>query len=125
MGQKQDNEEEKEMEQKEEKERKKREEIERKKKEQRKDGDLDALSDDDRFDEEEYLKNIEYEQHERKKKEKQKKKKKNNKKHTDYSRKIFVSKRDPAKFDAATLGKVFGDDLTKKEVEDILNIAKK
>merc|ERR1712130_919396 len=52
--QKQDNEEEKEMEQKEEKERKKREEMEKKQNEQRKDGDLDALSDDDRFDEEEY-----------------------------------------------------------------------
>merc|ERR1712024_398667 len=89
------------------------------------DGDLDALSDE--FDEEEYLKNIELEEENRKKKEKakaKKKKKKKKKKNNDdeYKRKVFVSQRPPAKFDAATLKNVFGDKLKTKEIEGILSI---
>merc|ERR1712228_900570 len=137
--QKQDNEEQKEIEDKENEKRIKREEIEKKKKakldkirkekQEKERKEREAKEAEERKknkqkpmpkDGDEYLNAMSSDNEEDKKKKIKKKKMK--KKKTDYTRKILVSQREPAKFNALTLKNVFGDALTDKEIKAILSL---
>merc|ERR1712048_1007179 len=102
-------------------------EEERKKKEverQALDGDIDAMSsDDDKM--EKFMSSAHDDDDEKRRQaEKEKKAKKKRKKvKKQFERKEFVPQLPPAKFDALTLRKVFGDVLSDKDIAAILELS--